>query len=167
MQIGGECSAWDRWLLQFGGWLSTGILVVDLSALSPELPTLVSLYVSLVHSALLLLEPSISSWEWNFVCWTFKRLSLSLAICPWWTEILLLFTARCYLGSFPSLVLYAGEPSLGFRPHVSKEECPSCWNKYPSGTSAAMHETQPALSCLHAPCQSCCDEMVSSVCPWL
>ena len=31
-----------------------------------------------------------------------RWLSASLAVSSWWTETLLLFTVRCYLGSFPS-----------------------------------------------------------------
>ena len=71
------------------------------SVLFPE-PTPDSPYASLVHSALSLLELRVSVCKWNFVCWPFKRLSASPVNIPWWIETLLLFTARCYLGSFPS-----------------------------------------------------------------
>ena len=62
----------------------------------------------------------------------FKRLSASPTISPWQTETLLLFTARCYLGFFLALVLWAGEPSLGFRPHTSQVDgvpdmASACW----------------------------------------
>ena len=63
------------------------------------------LQVSLVHFALPLLDPNLSDCKQNFVHWPFKRLSEFPAIFPWKTEILLLFTAGCYLGSFPVLVL--------------------------------------------------------------
>ena len=40
--------------------------------------------------------------QMTFYALPFKRLSASLAVAPWHTETLLLFTAKCYLGSFPS-----------------------------------------------------------------
>ena len=52
MPHGGECSAWERWFLQYGEWLSLGILAADPSALSQELLTPDSPQVSVVHSAL-------------------------------------------------------------------------------------------------------------------
>ena len=73
-----------------------------LSVLSPELPTPNSPQTSLVHSALPLLEPRVNGCKRNFVHWPFKRLSASSAVSPWQIETLLLFTALCYFGSFPS-----------------------------------------------------------------
>ena len=37
----------------------------------------------------------------NFVL-ALKRLPVSLAVSPWWTETAMLFTPVCYLGFFPS-----------------------------------------------------------------
>ena len=46
LRLGGEWSAWARWLPPFGGWLSTGIPAATLSALSPKLPSRLSSGVS-------------------------------------------------------------------------------------------------------------------------
>ena len=89
------------------------------AVLSLKLPSPDSPQAPLVHSALPLPEPRVSGCKLNFVGWPFKRLPASLTITPWQTETLLLFTIGCDLGSFPALVLQAGEPSLGFRPHTS------------------------------------------------
>ena len=76
-----------------------------LSVLSPEPPTPDSPYEALVCSVLPLPEPRVSDYIWNFVHWFFKRLSVSLVVSPWWTETLLLFTARFMWAPFPVLVL--------------------------------------------------------------
>ena len=120
MPFGEECSAWERWLLQYGERLSTGVLAPVPSVLSPKLPTPDSPQVSLVHSAFPLLQPRVSGYKQNFVHWPFKWLSESPDIFPWPAEPLLLVTARCYMGSFLVLVLKSGECSLGFRPHTSQ-----------------------------------------------
>ena len=96
--LGRECSAWEGWPLQYGEWLSTGI---PFPQFSPQSPTPDSPHISVVHPALPLLVSRVSGYKQNFMHWSFKRLSLSLAISSWWTETLLLFTTVCYLDSFP------------------------------------------------------------------
>ena len=120
LPFGEEYSIWERWLLQYKEWLSTGILAAVPSVPFPEPPYPDSPQVSLVHSALPLPELRVSIYKQNFVHWPFKRLSVSLAISPWHTETLLLFTAACYLCFFPALVPWAGVPSLRFRLHISQ-----------------------------------------------
>ena len=94
------------------------------------------------------------------------RGSLSLAICPWRAETLLLFTVGCYLGSFLAPVLQAGDPSFGFRHHSSQVALPG--HKYPSGILAATMGAQPAfLHLLCTPYKSHCGVVVSSVSYWL
>ena len=122
-----------------------------LSLLSPK-PPAPHYHVSLVHSALPLLEPRVSGCKQNFVCWPFKRLSAFPAISPWQTETLLLFTAGCHLGSFPSSGDIGWGAQLGVRPHTSQGD-PAQSLKYPSGTSAASLGAQPALSHLCTPYQ--------------
>ena len=62
----------------------------------------------------------------SFCALALKRLSESLAISPWQTGTQLLLTSRCYLGSFPALVLLAWELSLGsWMPHFLGET-PGC-----------------------------------------
>ena len=133
------------------------------SVLSLETPDPDSLHTSPVYSALPLLEPRVSGCKWNFVLWPFKRLSAFLAVSPWQTEILLLFTAECYLGSFPAS---GGEPNLEFRAHTSLGEPPateiSLWCLTPPVGA------QPTLyHLLCTPYQLCFGEVFSSVCPWL
>ena len=82
MLFGEECSAWERWLLQYGERLSTGVLAPVPSVLSPKLPTPDSPQVSLVHSAFPLLQPRVSGYKQNFVHWPFKGLSVSPAVTP-------------------------------------------------------------------------------------
>ena len=79
------------------------ILVAYPSTLSPELPTPEFSPMSLVYSALLPLEPMVSSYKQNFVQWPLK--SVSLAISLWWTETVLLLTPQYYVGTFTGLVL--------------------------------------------------------------
>ena len=75
-------------------------LVAFPSVLVPEPPTPDSPQSSSVHSALLLLEPRVNGYKWNFVCGPFEKPSESPVISPWQIETSLLFTAICYLGSF-------------------------------------------------------------------
>ena len=165
MPLGGEGSAWERWPLQYGEWLSTRILLAVPSVLFPEPPD--SPHVSLVHSALLHLEPKVTGCKWNSVIWLFKWLSAFLAIFSWQTGPCCFSQLDVNLGSFPALVLQTGECSLGFRAHTSQEEHLSCWNiplelqLLPVGTHTAL------LHHLHTPYQSHCGEVVSSLCPWL
>ena len=87
-----------------------------------------------------LIKPRASGCKWNFVIWSFNRLSAFLALSPWWIGILLLFTAGCYLGSFLGSGAVGWVASLGFRLHASQGKH-SWWLKCPSGTSAATHES--------------------------
>ena len=109
-----ECSAWERWPLQYGEWLSTWILVAVTSVLSP-VPTTPDLpQASLVHSTLPLLVPRVSGFKQNFVLWSFKRLSESLSLpgrlkpCCFsqlgviWVP----FRLWCYMLGIPSWGLY-------------------------------------------------------------
>ena len=99
MPLGGECYAWERWLLLYGGWLSTGILLgCSFSSLPRAINPRFSSSVS--YPAFPLWEPRVRSCKQNVVCWPFKILSVSPAISPWWTETPLIFTAGCYLGPF-------------------------------------------------------------------
>ena len=86
MSFGEEYCAWARWLLQFGQWICTVILAAVPSVHSPESPTTDFLQVSVVHSALSLLKPTISGYKWNFLTWPFKWLSESPIISPWQKE---------------------------------------------------------------------------------
>ena len=166
MLRGGDCSTQERWHLQQGKWLSMGILAADSSALSPEPPTSDSPHMALVYSALPLPEPrEVSGSKWNFVHWPFKRLSVSLAISPWWSETPLLFTARWYLGSTPGSGALGGESSLRFSPHTSQGEPPCHWN-IPLELQTLPVWAQPALSHLHTSYQSRCGKVISSVSPW-
>ena len=72
-----ECSAWERWLLQCGECLSTGILVAAPSVPSPEPPSPDSPQVPLVPCVLTLPESRVSGCKRNFVCWPFKSLQPS------------------------------------------------------------------------------------------
>ena len=139
--------------------------------LSPNFPQ-----TSLVHSVPPLLKPRGRGYKWNCMHWPFKSLSVSSAVSPWQTEILPLFTAGCHLGSFPALVLQAGEPSLEFRPHTSQKEHP--WPlKFPSSTPSSTRGSpaSPFASPLHsAPvilwwsgffCLSMVVRLLSSYCP--
>ena len=88
----------------------------------------------------------------------FKSLSVSTAFSPWPTELLLLFTTGCYLGSFLALVLQAGQPSFWFQTPYFSGGTP--WIlKYPPSTSAAACRSQLVLSYLLCTLyQSCCAE---------
>ena len=134
MPVGEECSAWERWFLQYEECLSIRILVAVPSVLSPEPPAPDS---PQVDSALPLLEPRVSGCKLNFVHWPFKRLSTSLGFSPWHTETLLLVTAGCYVGFFPSLCYSLGSPVWVWTPHFSGGT-PQLL-KYPSRTLAATH----------------------------
>ena len=59
--------------------------------------------------------------------WSFKRLSASPANSCWQTETLLLFTAGCYLDSFPSSGAVVVLFHLGFGPHTYQGEPLCCW----------------------------------------
>ena len=167
LPFGEEYSIWERWLLQYKEWLSTGILVSLPSVLSPEPATPESLQVSLVNSSLCLPEPRVNGCKQNFLCWPYNSLSASPAISPWQTETLLLFTGGYFLRSFPVVVLQARQPNLGFRPHISQWEPTHPFNISPELQLPPVG-AQPALLCLlYTPYQSCFSEVISSVCPWL
>ena len=100
MTVGEEFSAREIWLLHYGKWLNTGTWLL-LPQFSLQRATMSdSPQVSLVHSALPLPEPRVSGCKQNFVCWPFKRLSVSSAISSWQIELLLLFS--CMLFGFLS-----------------------------------------------------------------
>ena len=96
--------------------------------------------------------------------WSFKLLFVSPAEHLWQTATLMLFASGFYLCTFLALVLYAGDPSLGFIPHTSQEDPTGCLNILPVLQLPPVG-AQPALSCLHGtPYQSGCAEAVFSVC---
>ena len=74
--------------------------MADSSALSPEPPTPDSPHMTPVHSPLPPLESRVSGYKQNCVCWPFKWIAASLAISPWQTETLLLFTSGCFVAAF-------------------------------------------------------------------
>ena len=157
------CSPWERWLLQYGEWLNTGILVAVPSVLSPKPPTPNSPPATLVHSALPLPEPRVSGCKWNFVnC--IKRLSASPDVSPWQIETLLLFTAGCYLGSFQAWYCRLGSPAWGIDPTLLRGNPHGHWI-IPSGLQLPHVGAQPALwHLLHTPYQSHCGDVASSTC---
>ena len=80
-----------------------------------------------------LLEPRVSGCKQNFVHWPFKSLFVFPALCPWWIETLLLFTAGCSLGSFVALVYRLGSSAWGLDPTLLRGTTPlvtkiSLWN---------------------------------------
>ena len=106
------------------------------SVLFPEPPTRDSPQASLFHSALLLLESSVSECKQHFVSWPFKSLSASSVFSPWQTETLLLFTAGCFLGFFWPLLLEVGTPAWGLGSMLLRGKS---WQlKYSSRLSAAI-----------------------------
>ena len=74
----------------------------------------------------------------NFMCQPFKRLSVSLAISPWQTETLLLFTVGFYLGSLPGSGAIGWGAQLGVQTSLFSGGTPQPL-KYLSGTSTATH----------------------------
>ena len=157
MPLGGECSVWERWLLQYGGWLSSGILAALPSVHSPDPPTPGSPQAFLVHSSLCLPEPRVSGCKWGFVHWPFKRLFESPAVSLWQTETLQLFTAGCYLGTFCCYRL--GSLAWGLYSILLRGVGPQPL-KYLSSTLA--------FSCLLCiPYQSHCGNVASIVCLWI
>ena len=130
MPLGGKCSAQERWLPQYGEWLSIETLAAVPSALSPEPPIPDSPHMALVHTTLPLPESRVSGCKQNFVHLLFKGVSASTAVSTWWTETLLLFTAGWYFGSFPGYGAPGLEHGLRFRPHNFQGEAPpnGHWN---------------------------------------
>ena len=132
-----------------GGWS-----FISTEPTTPDPP-----HTSLVH-------PRVSRCKWNFVHWPFKRLSASLAIS----------LVDKNPAAFHSWTLFgflsqswAGEPSLGLDPTLPRGNLLAHlghWN-IPPKLQLTLMGAQPALLCLHTSYQSCCGEVVSSVCPWL
>ena len=133
------------------------------SVLCQEPPTPDSPQASLVHSALLLPEPTVSGCKWNFVHWPFKSflcLLLSLAV----GQKPCCFSQPCYCGSF--LGFWCCRLRSPARAPYFSEATPQPL-KYPSSTSAAACGSQPALSyLLCSPYQSHCIEVASFICLW-
>lgn len=61
-------------------------------------------HAALVHPALSLPESKLSACKCNLECWPIKGVPMYLAIFSCWTVPLVLFIARCYVGTFPSFV---------------------------------------------------------------
>lgn len=80
------------------------------SALSPEPPTPDSPYVTLIIP---LGESKVSVYKQNLVQCLFKGVPVFLAISPCQTERLVLFTGRCYVGTFSSSFTLAWGAQLG------------------------------------------------------
>ena len=108
---------------------STGILMAVPSALSLEPQTLVSPHMTLACSTLPLPEAMESVYQLSFLWWSFKKMPVSL------TEFHLFLTDRFLLifrlilckYFFLALVLRAGDPSMGLRPHDPQRELPRSW----------------------------------------
>ena len=162
MLHGGLAPPKKTWLLQYGEWLSTGILEADPSVLSPEPPTPDFPQVTLVDSALPLLEPKMSVCKWNFVLWPFKTVPVPLAISPRWTETAAFHSWILCGCLFLALILWAGEPGLGIRHKTSQGNFLKL--RYSSGTSATACGSGSTvfLSVL-----STSLNVASSVNPWL
>ena len=124
MPLGGGCSAWERWPMQYRGWLSTGVLVAISSFFSPEPPAPDSPHVSM----LLLLQPRVSGCKRNF-CVSPLRGSLHLqSSLPGGQKPLCFSQLDVMWVLSPALVLSARELSLGFRTPTSQVETLSCWS---------------------------------------
>ena len=143
-------SAWERWLLQYGEWLSTENLAAVPSVLSPEPPTPDSPQASLIHFALPLLEPRVSDYKWNFVGWSFKRLWVSSVLTPANRNSAAFHS--CLLSGFLSSSSAVGwGAQLGvYTSHFLGQ--PSWLLNYPSGTSSAVHGSpaSPLTTTLHS-----------------
>ena len=116
----------------------------------PRTPHLDSPHISLVHSTLPQPEPRVNGCKQNFVCWPFKRLSVSPAVSTRQTDTLLLFTSRYYLGPFPGFVDLSWGAQLEAQTLHFSERTP--WQlKFPSGTSAATcgNPASPLTPLLH------------------
>ena len=131
MPYEGECSSQDD--ICSAGELSTGILVVILSALSPELQNPDSPHATLFFSVLPLPESRMSSYEQDFVHWSFKRVPVSRGDSYLFLEnkIPAGFHSQILCGHlFSALVLWAWKTGLGLRPPASQGDllqlrCPS------------------------------------------
>ena len=123
------------------------------SVFDPEPPALDSPHVPIVHSALPLLEPRLSGCKWNFMPWPLKRLSASPVVSPRWTETPLLFTAGCYLSSFPGSCRL-GSPAWGLDCTLLRGNHPateiSLWNF----SSCPWEPSQPSCASFALPVTS-------------
>ena len=151
MTLGEECSAWERWPLQYGEWLSTGILAAVPSVLSTEPPAPDTPKASLFHSTLPLLEPRICDCKWNFVHWSLKRFSDSLGISPWQTETLRLSQLDVICVPFGLWSCRLWSPAWALDPTFSRRTPPHKMLKCPSGTPPASRESpaSPLVTPLH------------------
>ena len=142
---------WGRRLLQYGEWLSTGILVAAPSVPSQK-PLIKRLFCS-ISSPLCptLLEPTVSSYKWNYVCWAFKRLSVTPAISlPGWQKPCH-FHSWMLSGLLSQLWCYRlGSQAWGLEPTFLRES--PLTTEFPSSTSTATHGSpaNPLVSPLHS-----------------
>ena len=144
MPLEEELSAWERWLLQYGEWLSTVIIAAIPSVLLSETPIPDFPQASLVYSALPLLEPRASGYKQNFVCWPFKRLSASLAISLWQKKTFFFSQLDVIWVSFWLWFCGLGSPARGLDPTLLRGT-PSYWNIPPELQLPPMI-AQPAVS---------------------
>ena len=128
MPLGGESSIGERWLLHYGEWLSTGILVAVVLILFPEPPAPKSPQASLVHCAFPLLEPRVSGYNQNCVCWVFRG---SLRLQSFLTGR----QKRCCFSQldviwvpFQLWFCRLGYPSWGLDPTLIRGKHPGHWN---------------------------------------
>ena len=110
-----------------GEGLSTGILAAVPSVLFPRFKPRHKPHTTLICSTLPPQKPRLSSYEGNIVHWPFKWVPVSLS------KLLPLpegqkphcFSQPDLCGHlFQALLLWVGEPRLGFRPHSSQREPP-------------------------------------------
>ena len=116
---------------EVGKWLSTSIVVVVPSAILLELQIPVSPLNTLVCSALPVPEPRVSGCERDFVHWPFKSVPVSLTDLNVFlvNRIPAVFHSQILCGHlFLGLMLWAGDPSLGLRPHTSQRGTPCSWD---------------------------------------
>lgn len=107
------------------------------------------LHMILVHSSLPLLESRVGGYKWYFSHWPFKGVVVSLAdsYLSLSGKILTDFYSQMLCGClFPTLVLWAWEPSLGVRPYPLQQE--PLQLRYPSGISATAHKDQGYPFCI-------------------
>ena len=79
-------------------------------------------------------EPRVSGCEKDFVCWPFKRIPSSQPSLPGRQKPCCFSQPDIIWVPFPGMVLWVGEPCLGFRPHTSWGSTSPPPAEIPSGT---------------------------------
>ena len=165
MLYGGGCSTQERWHLQCGRRTQFrdpgNFLFISL----PRATNPISLQVTLVCSPFPLLEIRVSGYEQDFVHWPYKRAAVSLAdsCLTLVTESLLIFTARCDMGT-SSRLWCAGLGALVWGREPTSQGEP-LQLRYSSGISAATDGNGSSLFCTSI--LSANLDVASYVHPWL